>query len=105
MTVASFFSTQHEQSLKSGAAKYNDLFVVAGLAAIITLMILPLPLFLIDVLVAVNITFACMLLLSAVYISSVVEFSVFPSLLLISTLFRLALSVATTRLILLQADA
>ncbi len=104
-TINEYFKIKDSQATKGGAERYNDLLVVIGLAAIVALMIVPLPLFLIDALVAINITFACMLLLSAVYISSVIQFSVFPSLLLISTLFRLALSVATTRMILLKADA
>lgn len=85
--------------------RYSDLIVVAGVVAIVALMIIPLPTFVIDVLVAVNITFGILLLLTAVYISTVLEFSAFPSVLLISTLFRLALSVATTRMILLEGDA
>ena len=99
-----FFSDQGRVR-RGGAERYSDLFVVAGLIAVISLMILPLPLFLLDTLVALNITFAAILLLSAVYISSPLELAVFPSVLLMSTLFRLALSVATTRMILLQADA
>jgi len=68
-------------------------------------MILPLPLFLIDTLVAMNIALGVMLVLMAIYVNSALQFSSFPSVLLISTLFRLALSIATTRLILLEGDA
>ena len=73
--------------------------------AIIALMIVPLPNWAIDILVAVNISGGILLLLLAIYISSPLEFSVFPSVLLISTLFRLALSIATTRMILLHGEA
>ena len=99
------FFSDRGRPRRGGAERYSDLFVVAGLIAVISLMILPLPLFLLDTLVALNITFAAILLLSAVYIATPLELAVFPSVLLMSTLFRLALSVATTRMILLEADA
>ena len=99
------FFTDQGRPKRGGAERYSDLFVVAGLIAVISLMILPLPLFLLDALVALNITFAAILLLSAVYIATPLELAVFPSVLLMSTLFRLALSVATTRMILLEANA
>src|SRR5699024_4468631 len=68
-------------------------------------MILPLPLLLIDALIAVNILFGIGLLLLAIYVPTPVAFSSFPSVILLTTLFRLALSIAITRLILLHADA
>jgi type III secretion protein V len=86
-------------------ARFSDLFLVAGVVAIVALMILPLPLWLIDVLVAINIASGLVLLLLALYIGGPIEFSVFPSVLLMTTLFRLSLSIATTRMILLHADA
>ena len=85
-------------------ARFSDLFLVAGIVAIVALMVLPLPLWLIDMLVAVNIASGLVLILIAVYVAGPLEFSVFPSVLLMTTLFRLALSIATTRLILLHAD-
>ncbi len=85
-------------------ARFSDLFLVAGIVAIVALMVLPLPLWLIDLLVAVNIASGLVLILIAVYVAGPLEFSVFPSVLLMTTLFRLALSIATTRLILLHAD-
>lgn len=84
---------------------YSDLVLAAGVMIIMALMILRLPTALIDALVAVNIATGVCLLLIAIYIPTPVAFNSFPSVLLISTLFRLALSVATTRLILLEADA
>jgi type III secretion protein V len=86
-------------------ARSSDLVLAFFIVAIIGLMILPLPTVLIDTLVAANITLGVMLLLMAIYVSSALQFSSFPSVLLISTLFRLALSVATTRMILLDGDA
>lgn len=105
MVVMIEFFSNRERSPVRGAERYSDLAVVAGLIAVIALMIMPLPLVVLDILVALNITFAAILLLSAVYIRSPLELAVFPSVLLMSTLFRLALSVATTRMILLEADA
>jgi len=86
-------------------AKSTDLVLAFFIVAVVGLMILPLPTIFIDTLVAANIALGVMLLLMAIYVNSPLEFSSFPSVLLISTLFRLALSVATTRMILLEGDA
>lgn len=106
MSLASYFQSAAANS-KSGSplSRYTDIALVAGIVAIIALMIVPLPNWAIDILVAVNISGGILLLLLAIYISSPLEFSVFPSVLLISTLFRLALSIATTRMILLHGEA
>jgi type III secretion protein V len=104
MSLATYFQSANKAP-GAGLSRFADLVLVAGVMAIVALMILPLPTLLIDFLVAVNITFGVMLLLVAIYIRSPLEFSVFPSVLLISTLFRLALSIATTRMILLHGDA
>lgn len=85
--------------------RYGDLVLAAGVIAIIGLMVLRLPTPVMDVLVATNIGCGIALLLIAIYVPHPVAFNSFPSVLLISTLFRLALSVATTRLILLEAHA
>jgi len=98
-------STATTGSRGRSVASYTDIALVAGIVAIVALMIVPLPLWLIDLLVAVNITGGVLLLLIAIYVAKPLEFSVFPSLLLISTLFRLSLSIATTRMILLHGDA
>ncbi len=87
------------------SARLADLALVGGVVAIVGLMILPLPTLLIDTLVAVNITFGVMLMLTTLYIRGPLDFSAFPSILLVSTLFRLALSIATTRMILVQGHA
>ena len=83
---------------------YSDVFLAFGAVLIITVMILPLPLVLIDSLVAVNVSIGFGLLLLAIYIPSPMAFSSFPSVLLLTTLFRLAISVAITRSILLNAE-
>jgi len=90
---------------RKGFGNTSDLLLAGLLAAIVALMILPLPLFLLDSLLAINISLGVILVLMAIYVNSPLQFSVFPSVLLISTLFRLALSIATTRMILLNGDA
>ena len=91
-------------SSTGGSRSYSDLVLVAGVVAIIGLMILPLPMVGIDALVALNMLIGVGLLLVAIYIPAPVAFSSFPSVLLLTTLFRLALSIAITRSILLNAD-
>jgi len=89
----------------SGNRSYSDIVLVCGVVAIVALMILPLPMAVIDTLVAVNILVGIGLLLIAIYIPAPTAFSSFPSVLMLTTLFRLALSIAITRSILLNADA
>ena len=86
-------------------SRFSDVVLALLVVAIVALMILPLPSILIDMLVAVNICIGLILVLMGIYISTALQFSSFPSVLLISTLFRLALSVATTRMILLEGEA
>src|SRR5262245_36836407 len=79
-------------------------FLLAPVAvmAVVLLMIVPLPPFLLDLLLSVDIALAVVLLVTAIYVKQPVEFSVFPSLLLLLTLIRLSLNVASTRLVLLH---
>jgi len=83
---------------------YSDVVLAFGAVVIISVMILPLPVVAIDTLVAVNIAIGFGLLLLAIYIPTPVAFSSFPSVLLLTTLFRLSLSIAITRSILLNAE-
>ncbi|WP_067584804.1 type III secretion system export apparatus subunit SctV [Endozoicomonas ascidiicola] len=83
----------------------NDLVLAALLVSVIALIILPMPTILVDFLIALNMGIATILLMTSIYLKSPLEFSSFPGVLLITTLFRLSLSITTTRLILLQADA
>lgn len=83
----------------------NDIVLAVFLVSIIFMMILPLPTWLVDVLIGTNMTLSAMLLMVAMYLPSPLHFSSFPSVLLVTTLFRLGISIATTRLILLQGDA
>src|SRR5690606_1125360 len=80
----------------------SHLFAPAAAISVVLLMVLPLPPLLLDVLLSIDIGLAVVLLLTAVYVREPIEFSVFPSLLLVLTMFRLALNVASTRLVLLN---
>jgi type III secretion protein V len=104
MSMSAYFRSA-AVSREGAFARYSDLLLVAGIVCIVAMMVLPLPPWLIDVLVAANIASGIVLLLLGVYIQSPLEFSVFPSVLLMTTLFRLSLSIATTRMILLHAHA
>jgi flagellar biosynthesis protein FlhA len=84
--------------------KNGDLLMAAGVVGILVVMVVPLPPFLLDVLLSFNITFSLIILLVGMYTLQPLDFSVFPSMLLVTTLFRLSLNVASTRLILLQGN-
>jgi type III secretion protein V len=87
------------------ANKYSDIYLALLIVAIIALMILPLNPHVIDVLIAVNLSVAILLLMTSLYIRRAINLYTFPSLLLISTLFRLSLAIATTRQILMNGYA
>lgn len=82
-----------------------DVILVVAVAAMVGLMIVPLPTFLLDIFLTVNITVALVVLMVSVYVKEGPQIASYPTLLLITTLYRLALDISTTRLILLQADA
>ena len=82
----------------------TDVMVAAGIISILLIMIIPLPPIMLDMMLALNISLALVMLLVAVYMLQALEFAIFPSLLLMLTLFRLALNVASTRLILLHGN-
>ena len=79
---------------------YGDVFFAMLLMSIVALLIIPLPTFLLDILLATNIAIAVVLLLTSIYVTKPLKLSTFPSILLVATLFRLALNVSSTRLIL-----
>lgn len=96
------------QSLGSFVAqlqKRSELALIALVISIVAAMVIPLPHVLLDVLVAFNIICGVALVFMAVYIPAPTAFATFPSVLLVTTLFRLSVSIATTRAILLDADA
>ena len=80
--------------------KNTDLFIAFGVLAIIGVMIIPLPAFMLDISLTFSLALSLLILLTSIYVNKTLDFSSFPSLLLMTTLFRLALNVATTRLIL-----
>jgi flagellar biosynthesis protein FlhA len=85
--------------------RLSQLVVPIGVIMIIVMMVVPLPTFLLDLLIAANITGALLIVLVAMYVKRPLDFSVFPSLLLVATLFRLALNISATRLVLLNGFA
>ncbi|BCD61854.1 flagellar biosynthesis protein FlhA [Nitratiruptor sp. YY08-26] len=82
--------------------EHSDAIVIVLILAILGSMVLPVPPFLLDILLTTSITLSLVMLMSAVYVTNPLQISAFPSLLLIATLFRLSLNVATTRRILLH---
>ncbi len=93
------------QSFLQKVVRRNDLVLATLIVCIIFMMILPLPTWLIDALIASNMCLSAILLMVAMYLPNPLAFSSFPSVLLVTTLFRLAIGIATTRLILLNGDA
>lgn len=87
------------------ALSQADVFLAIAVVMVVALLVLPIPTFLIDLFICANISVAIIILLLAIYIPSSLKLSSFPTILLLTTLFRLGLNVATSRLILLHADA
>ncbi len=85
--------------------KRLDIIVAFGILGIVLMIIIPLPTFLLDTLLAVNIGFSVLILLMTLLSTSTLELSIFPTILLVTTLFRLALNISSTRLILSQGTA
>ncbi|NLI75873.1 MAG: flagellar biosynthesis protein FlhA [Candidatus Riflebacteria bacterium] len=80
--------------------KNQDVLFALGLISVVMMMVVPLPPFILDLFLALNIALALVILLVSIYTKEALEFSAFPSLLLVATVFRLALNVSSTRLIL-----
>jgi flagellar biosynthesis protein FlhA len=87
---------------KASLSGNMDIGISIGIIGILMVMIIPLPTAILDVLLALNISLSIMIILVTIYVVKPLDFSVFPSLLLLTTLFRLALNIASTRLILLN---
>ena len=90
---------------KSFLSRNQDLFLVGAVLSILLVLFAPIPPVLLDLLIVLNFSFALTILLLTLYVEKPVAFSTFPSLLLVATLYRLALNVAATRLILTEAHA
>ena len=85
--------------------KYSDVLIAVAIVIIVVMMIIPLPTLLLDLLICLNITIALLVVMSVIYNKAALDLSIFPSLLLVTTLFRLALNISSTRLILLDGYA
>lgn len=83
----------------------TDILVGLGVIAVVTMLIIPMPTFMLDFLLTVSIMIGIITLLIVMFVGRTFDFSVFPSLLLVATVFRLALNISSTRLILLQGPA
>ncbi|MGB6086472.1 FHIPEP family type III secretion protein, partial [Parvibaculum sp.] len=88
------------KTLAADIAKRGDLLLALGILTIIVVLILPLPAILMDFALAISFTFSVLVLMTALFIQKPLEFSAFPTVLLIATMLRLALNLASTRLIL-----
>lgn len=88
----------------SPIVRASDLILPVGIIASVLVILIPLPPWLMDILLSANVTVAVIMLLTTIYVRTPLEFSIFPTLLLATTLFRLVLNVATTRLILSRAE-
>ena len=94
-----------ELSKLSNILKNNDIVLAIGLVVIVCMMVIPLPAPFLDILLTVNISLAVVILLVCLYTQEPLDYSSFPTVLLIATLFRLGLNVSSTRLILLNGEA
>ncbi|MBR0242198.1 MAG: FHIPEP family type III secretion protein, partial [Kiritimatiellae bacterium] len=86
-------------------SRFGDLVLAILVVCIIGLLIIPLPTAVVDLLISINLMISTVMLMLSLYLPRALAFSTFPSMLLFTTLYRLALNVTTTRLILLKADA
>jgi flagellar biosynthesis protein FlhA len=86
-------------------AKHMDLLAAGAVVMVVVMMIVPLPPFMLDMFITLNISAALAVLVATLYMPRALDFAAFPSLLLLTTLFRLAINVSVTRLILLHGDA
>ena len=92
-------------NLLKKAGRYSDLIAAGAVVLVVAMMVIPLPPFLLDLLITLNISAALMIVVATLYVPRALDFSSFPSLLLLTTLLRLAINISVTRLILLEGDA
>ena len=84
--------------------KFGDISIALAVIAIIIIIILPIPSWMLDILLSMNIALSILILLISMYTKNALQFSIFPSLLLLTTLFRLSLNISSTRSILLTGE-
>ena len=94
------------QRLAANAERFRgkEMLLAGGVVLILALMLIPLPTFILDLMLSFSISLSFLVLLTSMFMISPLEFSIFPSLLLVTTLLRLGLNVTSTRLILLNGD-
>ena len=92
-------------NIVSKLGKHADLAAAGGIVLIVAMLIIPLPPLLLDFFITLNISAALMIVVATLYVPRALDFSSFPTILLLTTLFRLAINVSVTRLILLEGDA
>ena len=92
-------------NLLKKASRYSDLLAAGAVVLVVAMMVIPLPAFILDLLITLNISAALMIVVATLYVPRALDFSSFPSLLLLTTLLRLAINISVTRLILLEGDA
>src|ERR671916_117242 len=85
--------------------QYSDLIAAGAVVLVVVMMIVPLPPVLLDLFITLNISIALAIVIATLYVPRALDFSAFPSLLLLTTLFRLAINISVTRLMLLEGDA
>lgn len=84
--------------------QHGEIFIAISVLVILGVMILPLPPFVLDIFLSLSLSLSIVILITSIYIKKPLDFSVFPSILLITTLYRLSLNIASTRLILLKGN-
>jgi flagellar biosynthesis protein FlhA len=93
------------ENILSRLLKHTDLVAAVSVVVVVTMLIVPLPSMLLDLFITMNISAALAVVVATMYLNKPLEFSAFPSLLLLTTMFRLAINVSVTRLILTKGDA
>lgn len=94
------FGNKSFKEMLIGATKRGDIFFALAIILMLVILIMPMPAWLLDISLALSITMSCLVLMTAIFIEKPTEFSAFPLVLLITTMYRLALNLASTRLIL-----
>ncbi len=84
--------------------KHTDLLAAVGVVLVVTMLVVPLPPMILDLLITLNISGALTIVVATMYFGKALEFASFPTLLLLTTMFRLAINVSVTRLILTTGD-
>src|SRR5437763_9515361 len=94
----------NEQTIRK-LMKHTDLVAAVAVVVVVTMLIIPLPSMLLDLFITINIAAALAVVVATMYLNKALDFSAFPSLLLLTTMFRLAINVSVTRLILTKGEA